>query len=267
MKKSLFAIAAIAALTGSQVFAADLPLKAPPPPPPTWTGCYVDGGGGYGLWNQDISLTGIVIGPGTLTTSATTTDGGRGWLGRFGGGCDYQFALPTFGNFVIGAFGDYDFMGLRGTNLPNEIVVGPGGTSPVAFNVNETSAAYAGLRLGYLPSPNLLTFASGGWTGTRFQNSGEFLTLTGAPVAGLTYPSAYNVSGWFIGSGFEYALNMPWMPIRGLFWKTEYRFAQYQQANLAETFGGVPDGNVAHNQSTVQTVTSSLVWRFNWPSF
>ncbi|MGA8817301.1 MAG: porin family protein, partial [Xanthobacteraceae bacterium] len=35
--------------------AADLmPLKAPMPAPVmSWTGCYVDGGWGYGMWNQD----------------------------------------------------------------------------------------------------------------------------------------------------------------------------------------------------------------------
>ena len=44
-------------------------------------------------------------------TTRTTTDGGRGWLGLVGGGCDYEFPVSGFGNFVIGAFGDYDFMG------------------------------------------------------------------------------------------------------------------------------------------------------------
>lgn len=30
-----------------------MPYKAPLPPPPvvSWTGCYVDGGWGYGVWN------------------------------------------------------------------------------------------------------------------------------------------------------------------------------------------------------------------------
>jgi len=135
----------------------------------------------------------------------TTTDGGRGWLGRVGGGCDYQFAVGGFGDFVIGAFADYDFMGLNGTNLPNELVIGgPGGvTSPLASNVHETDAWYAGARLGYLPYPNLMTFVSGGWTGTRFTMSPEFMTFNGA-AAGFTFPGAYTVNGWFLGGGYEY---------------------------------------------------------------
>ena len=55
--------------------AADLmPLKAPMPAPVmSWTGCYVDGGWGYGMWNQDHYFTDAA------GSSVTTTDGGRGW--------------------------------------------------------------------------------------------------------------------------------------------------------------------------------------------
>jgi opacity protein-like surface antigen len=41
----------------TSVMAADMPVKARPAPPPApvynWTGCYIKGGGGYGMWNQD----------------------------------------------------------------------------------------------------------------------------------------------------------------------------------------------------------------------
>jgi outer membrane immunogenic protein len=252
-------IAAIAALAVAPVYAADMPpppaLKAPPPPAPTWTGCYIDGGVGYGLWNQDHSNFNPAFTP---STTQTTTDGGRGWLGRVGGGCDYQFSFGGLGNFVIGAFGDYDFMGLNGTNQP-ELVVG---ASPTMFNVNQTDAWYAGGRIGYLPYPDLMAFFSGGFTGTRFTNSSEFLTFNGAPI-GFTFPGAYNVNGWFLGGGYEY--RVPWAWASGLYWRTEYRFAEYNKANLIETsLAGVPTGNVQTNQSFVQTVTTGLVWKLNW---
>ena len=54
----------------------------------------------------------------------TTTDGGRGWVGRIGVGCDYQFAGSRW---VVGAFGDYDFMGLRGNNSMSEVFTFGGG--------------------------------------------------------------------------------------------------------------------------------------------
>jgi hypothetical protein len=107
---------------GSAV-AADLPMKAAPVAPvASFTGCYLNAGGGYGMWNQDQvteTFPGLVA-----TTVATTTDGGRGWLGRFGGGCDYQLS-GAFSNWVVGAFGDYDVMNLKGTN--NLANVGAGG--------------------------------------------------------------------------------------------------------------------------------------------
>ena len=60
MKKLLLAASAVIAVAMSApAGAADMrvPMKAPPPPPPAfnWTGCYVGAGGGYGMWNQDLS--------------------------------------------------------------------------------------------------------------------------------------------------------------------------------------------------------------------
>ena len=50
-------------LMSGAAMAADLPMpapapvyKAPPPPVYNWTGCYIGGGGGYGMWGQDLSL-------------------------------------------------------------------------------------------------------------------------------------------------------------------------------------------------------------------
>ena len=112
MKKLAIAITAVAAFTGSAI-AADMPVKARPYAPPVvtaynWTGCYVGAGGGYGMYNQDISAdtAGLLNGTGT----GTVTLGGRGWFGTGQVGCDYQ-VTPSF---VIGAFGDYNFGSIKG---------------------------------------------------------------------------------------------------------------------------------------------------------
>lgn len=235
--------------------AADLrmPLKAPiPEPVMSWTGCYVDGGWGYGLWNQDHFTTGAG------GTTVTTTDGGRGWMGKVGGGCDYQ--TPWFNHrVVIGVFGDWDPMSLKGSNTPNEFV----GVTPITANEKETSAWFVGARAGYLVTPSFMTYFDGGYTRTRFTQTSEFSTVGGAPV-GFAYPN-YNDSGWFLGSGFEYALN-DWVPIHGLFLQTEYRFSEYGRRSFSEfsTVTGLPSGNVETTRPYVQTVTTALVWKFNW---
>jgi outer membrane immunogenic protein len=243
-----------------------MPYKAPAPPPPpsiSWSGCYVDGGWGYGLWNEDhhLSFTPPI---GGLTGTATTTDGGRGWMGKLGGGCDYQ--TPFFNHrVVIGAFADWDPMSLKGSNSPSEVFAFPApfGTTPITANQKETGAWFAGARLGYLVTPTFMTYFDGGYTQTRFTQTGEFSTLSGAPD-GFAYPN-YSDHGWFLGSGFEYALN-DWVPIRGLFLQTEYRFSQYSSRNLTEfsLATGAATGNVEVVKPYVQTVTTALVWKFNW---
>jgi outer membrane immunogenic protein len=260
MLRKLLGIAGVSSLLIasplSTASAADMPLKAPMPAPVySWTGCYIDAGGGYGVWNQDHYLAPTDV---AGVTTVTTTDGGRGWLGRFGGGCDYQTSL--FNNrIVIGAFADYDPMSLRGSNTPQLVI---GGT-PETFNSKETNAWYAGARIGYLLTPSMLTYFDGGGTGTHFTNSVEFFT-TGAGATGFAFPN-YRATGWFLGSGFEYALT-DWIPIHGLFLQTEYRFSEYQTSHLSEfsTTTGALTGNVENVKPYVQTITTALVWRFNW---
>src|ERR1700692_3911181 len=116
MKKLLTASVLVVA-TACSAFAADLgpvykapAAPLPAPPPPSWTGCYVDGGAGYGLWNIDHFSNPSIDGD----FSTTTTSGGRGWLGTVGGGCDYQFSPAIgWGNWVVGVLADYEFMDLH----------------------------------------------------------------------------------------------------------------------------------------------------------
>jgi outer membrane immunogenic protein len=258
MNKLLIATtAAVALATVGTAGAADLPVKAPPMvaavPVASWTGCYVSGGIGYGMWNQDhhIAVTGVpqVFNGTTVQLTADETSGGRGWLGRVGVGCDYQ-ASPQF---VIGAFADYDFMNLRTHDFGNLGMI---------FGAEEKeSASWAvGGRLGYLPYPNLLTFVSGGWTQARFDAQNIFVTINPAvAIPGLTI-GQHTYSGWFLGGGTEYRLPFA----QNLTWKTEYRFNQYRADDLPWLFNGVTLPIVEHNQKFVQTVTTSLVWRFDF---
>jgi outer membrane immunogenic protein len=109
----------------------------------------------------------------------------------------------------------------------------------------------AGGRLGYLPWDTLLVYVSGGYTQAHFNGVAFF---DGSSTLGATY------SGWFLGSGYEYRFD--WLP--GLYWRTEYRFNSYNAKDNQIFFGGVPTGEIIHSEKFVQTVTSSLVWRFNW---
>jgi outer membrane immunogenic protein len=248
---SSFLIAAPLSVAGAADM--NMPLKAPYAPPPpayTWTGCYINGGGGYAWWNQDNYAQNTATGAATVTG----TDGGRGWMGVFGGGCDYQFSLGSLGNWVIGAFGDYDIMDVEGTNQP------PG--RDLVGGEKESNAWFVGGRLGYLVTPSLMTYFDGGYTQTQF-NQVNFTNIFNAPTFGQL--PAHTYSGWFLGGGTEYALNFNWLPIHGLFWRNEYRYASYDSAIVPIVNTGT--GAVAFNEVSkpyVETITTSLVWRFNW---
>jgi outer membrane immunogenic protein len=256
----LSAFALAAPLTAQ---AADMPLKAPPPPAPVvnWTGCYVDGGAGYGVMDNK-HTTNTTFG-GVPGTTIYQTDGADGWLGRVGVGCDYQVAPK----WVIGALAQYDWMGIKGTNSPLEVFgLGAGGTAPfvpVSATTKESGAWYAGGRIGYLLTPSILTYADFGYTQTRM--TAESLTTNlGAPV-GFGYP-ATTYQGWFLGGGTETAISdwLPGLP-SGLFLRTAYRFSAYRKAvGEISTTTGLLDGNVENNRIYNQTVTTELVWRFNW---
>src|ERR1700741_507758 len=104
MKKLALALAATAAFAG-QAIAADMPMKARPAPPPVpvanWTGCYIAGSVGYGLFDKDSSgspFRGPTPGA-VFITGAPVDFGGRGWLAGGGGGCDYQFGFGGGGGF------------------------------------------------------------------------------------------------------------------------------------------------------------------------
>src|ERR1700756_3520384 len=84
--KTILGLTAVAALIATPALAADLAVKAAPRAPvplaTTWTGCYVNGGAGYGFFRQEQHAFD------SGTAFADETAGGSGWLGTVGGGCD-----------------------------------------------------------------------------------------------------------------------------------------------------------------------------------
>ena len=256
MKKLVVALSALAAFTGSAL-AADMAPRpytkaaAPVAYAPSWTGCYIGGGGGYGMWNQE--NTQFIDGPPRFQSVATETVGGRGYFGTVQAGCDYQF--PAMGtNFVVGAFGDYDFSSLKGKF-----------TTFGSIGDEKMSSAWSvGGRVGWIALPGLLTYFSAGYTEAAFDRI-NFTNLAGPPfgVPSGFYLGQKTYKGWFLGAGDEYALNF----LPGLFWKTEYRFSEFDRLSnpLRDSVTGLATlGTTYESQKWVHTIRSELVYRFNW---
>jgi outer membrane immunogenic protein len=293
MKKLVIA-ASLSILTAGTAAAADMAMKARPVAAPVmmtnWTGCYIGAGGGYGMSNQrrevfapfgTQSITGtngtstysqvISATPGALVYPSQTF-GGEGWLATAQAGCDYQFN----GNFLVGAFVDGDWTDIKGDRSLLGVLNGQ--------QTMNWSWAVGG-RIGYLVTPSLLTYFSGGYTqadfsGTTFTNSfaTSSMALINPPTTlavTIIGPGPHlrtdgrTLDGFFIGGGAEYALSFA----PGLFWKTEYRYADYGNSTsnviciicTSAAPGPVNQTGLAERgRTTVQTVRSELVWRFNW---
>jgi outer membrane immunogenic protein len=240
-------------LAGS-AFAADMPLKAPPLAPPapsySWTGCYINGGGGYGLWKQrHFDETD----PGFARLTATVDTGGSGWLGTVGGGCDYQLGAIAGGNVVIGALADYNFMDIKGDYMvPVNTLTG---------TEKESRSWAVGGRIGYAVMPGVLGYVNAGWTQAKFDSFGLVAGAAGVPTPFSTAAQTYN--GWFLGGGTEIALGF--LP-RGFFLRSEYRYSSYGAKDvpyLPQT-GPLATLTASHSDKQVQTITTSLVWKFNF---
>ncbi|HEY2210583.1 MAG TPA: porin family protein [Bradyrhizobium sp.] len=256
MKKLVLALTALAAFTGS-VSAADLGArpytKAPAPLAPAynWTGFYIFGGAGGGLWNADSN---VQLFPGGTAFTRDQRLGGSGWFGTVGAGYDWQFN----GRWVAGIFGDGQFGDIRGSLTDPE-----GGTE--GREKLRTSYA-AGVRLGYLVAPNVLSYVNAGYSGSEWSGTTQS-SLAPAGVAFSTTPS-FRRDGWFVGGGVENNLDIFGISAPGWFMKTEYRSAFYDRITLPETrlptFGGGLNGNAVTFKPWVQTISTSLVYRFNW---
>jgi outer membrane immunogenic protein len=251
MKKFLLALTAVAAMTAS-ASAADLAArpyaKAAPmmPVAPNWTGFYIFGGAGGGIWDADshTNFNGV----------ASTTDrrvGGDGWFGTVGAGYDWQFN----NSWVAGVFADGQFGSMRGT-VQDDIF-------NLSGRIKMQDAWAAGVRVGYLVAPNVLSYVNAGYSGSHW--SGTTLTTNTGAASGV-HTDSFNRNGWFVGGGVENNLNIFGISAPGWFMKTEYRSAYYDKKDIAvrSDVGNIVTTDSINFKPWVQTISTSLVYRFNW---
>jgi outer membrane immunogenic protein len=178
-----------------------------------------------------------------------------------GGGCDYQFGTGSgfWGNWVVGAFADYDFM-----DLHKNFVIPEFSDNGIAGEEKQKDAWAVGGRIGYLITPNVFTYWDGGYTETRFDGINLSDVVFSTPIATI---DSHTYHGWFLGGGYEIGLAgfFGWQLPPGLFWRTEYRYSSFDSADLPLfTPAGVQTNFSEHMRPFVQTITTSLVYKFNW---
>ena len=215
MKKLVLALTAVAAFTGSAL-AADLPArtytKAPMMPEPVynWTGFYIFGGAGGGVWDAD-SLSVNAAGNATTITQRT---GGDGWFGTVGAGYDWQFNH----SWVAGIFADGQFGSLRGSL----------NDAASRFDRQRESFRILGRSVAELASSSL-RMCSPTSTPVTPSPTGRDLRLVRLLAQRPPSRRLRSTGGWFVGGGVENNLNIFGITAPGWFMKTEYRAAYYDR--------------------------------------
>jgi outer membrane immunogenic protein len=211
LKKNLLAsVAAVALIAAGPALAADLPLKAPPAVVAavwSWSGFYVGAHGGYGWGHDSLSDFNDPFFVGKFPTFTSTGVDPKGALGGLQAGANWQA-----GSIVGGLEGDLSFTDIKGSSLsiPTPVVS--------AFSSNAGSAANSGTfdllgsgrgRLGYLATPNVLLYGTGGLAWTRFVQNTDQVAVT----ANIPPPGSFGIFGstsvptwrfgWVAGLGAE----------------------------------------------------------------
>jgi outer membrane immunogenic protein len=261
MKKLMLLSAALAAIISGGAFAADLPARKeapvyipPPPPPPLWTGFYagVNIGGGWSansINNANFAPYGDGIG--NVYFRPGSTNGGSNAGGVVGGGqIGYNYQFGT--NFVVGV--ETDFQGTSmssGGNrawavYPDPLLAGAFLTPLASLAAGDTGVSLNWFgtvrgRLGYLVTPTLLLYGTGGFAYGEVQ--GNFSGFSNTRT------------GWTAGGGVEWMFWPNWSA------KVEYLYTDLSSGG-ATTWNGIQLGYRRHPQFNVVRV--GVNYHFNW---
>jgi outer membrane immunogenic protein len=230
-------IVAIAALLATPVFAADMPLKAPPrmAPVASWTGCYIGGNVG-GAWQHTDWYDPQVPG-------AAGSDNGNGFVGGGQVGCDYQFA----NSWVIGI---QDMFDATDVNSNHTYPGTPTETLSTTTHWIDTLTA----RLGYTITPQTLLYAKGGGAWARSDYTD---VQPGTAIGGLNVTR----DGWTVGGGLEYAFTPNWSAF------VEYNYIGFGRNTETLHYSlGAFVGFPNYNYNISENISEALVginYRFN----
>jgi outer membrane immunogenic protein len=264
MRKISISVVAICMASGAAL-AADLPsIKAAPVPPPnlTWNGFYagLNAGGGFGgtsvstfgvpytTWaqanDQSHSAPPYFI-PASLPWSNTLSGFALASSGNSGfaqsgviGGLQVGYNYQVSNNIVLGVETDFQgasisgnkgIMGLGQDTLKTVMFANPAGYADTALSTNVSSSIdWLGTvrgRIGYLVSPALMLYGTGGFTyagvSTNIQSYGltdykgrnpntRAVEQAGFAMAAGAGSSSSVSLGWNAGGGFEYMVNQNW---------------------------------------------------------
>jgi len=281
MKKFALAVFVLAA-SAMGASAADMDVKAPVYRAPeaavsTWTGFYVGASLGGEQANANWATTSIGVAAPGFVIPPPTVDGSspRSFhpsSGRFGGfaGYDHQFAPQWVAGIVLDAAyfnSTATTVGVPGCTFT--CILGVPGPGADVSSVKARWDADVRGRLGYLVTPNVLLYGTGGIAFQNFSNSATCQTSLTDPVCGPTpipgSATATNSStrtGWTAGVGIDAKIFGNWML------RAEYRYSDFGtwSNSLVLVSPGVSAVTVATNlKLNTQIGMIGIAYRFGGP--
>lgn len=235
MKRSLL-LAALILGSGAPAFAADLPVKARPAPVVVetwnWNGFYVGGNGGYS-WGRSRTtvdffntVTGlpIVPPPGSVTSGTFNLNGGiaggqvgwnwagNGWLWGFE--TDLQWSGERGGaTFSCVGTAVAVVAVIPSACLPGLTFLPPGAAAGTTLSLDQHLQWFGTFRAraGWLVTPSILLYATGGLAYGSLKTSGTLASFTPAGLAvATTFSNSKVNAGWTVGGGLEAHLGGNW---------------------------------------------------------
>lgn len=211
MKRLFVGAVAIASLFGSAAMAADLAVKAAPMPVAAvygWTGFYIGGNLGYS-WGRSFNTETISrFNTGAVLFTSSSSDNVNGVIGGGQVGYNWQFQ-----NWVFGLEADFQGSGERGSRDLVCVACADDGTN-ITSTLTQKLDWFGTVRgrLGFLATPSVLLYGTGGLAYGELRTSG---TITGNTIAGtpitVAFPGTSSTrTGWTVGAGVEGKIAQNW---------------------------------------------------------
>jgi outer membrane immunogenic protein len=267
-------LSATSLMTAASVaFAADMALPGPADQAPApavvannWTGFYIGGNAGWigsenSMSNQATPSPDAVLGvtPGVSAGLAALSSGSvssglrNGFIG--GGEVGYNYQIN---NWLAGV--EADFQGIVGSKSNGSITTPSGGTVVVGVPVTSaltgtTDTRWLGTvrgRLGFLPTPTLLLYGTGGLAYGNITASASLAQSgTNGFIGGGTGSFSETRAGWTAGGGVEWMFAQNWSA------KVEYLHYDLRTGNFSWAALGAPTSTF-FSGVVYQTETTSV---------